>query len=87
MENTRDNFLKSLSNYSECIRPYLRQVQEKYVASYYMPEFEKVELTAYCTQEREQATAAQAALEKLQKYWTFIIYLFKPFVLNKAFNL
>ena len=26
MDPVRDNFLKSLSNYSECIRPYLRQI-------------------------------------------------------------
>lgn len=80
MDNTRDTFLKSLSNYSECIRPYLRQIQDKYVASYYMPENEKVELSAYCVKEREQAFGARDALEKSLGYWTLIIYLFKPFV-------
>jgi len=58
MDPVRDNFLKSLSNYSECMKPYLRQVQEKYVASYYIVESDKVDLNAYCVNERAQATAA-----------------------------
>jgi len=68
MDPVRDNFLKSLSNYSECIKPYLRQVQDKYVAAYYIVESDKVDLNAYCVNEREQATTAQALLEK-QMYW------------------
>lgn len=53
MDPVRDNFLRSLSNYSECIKPYLRQVQEKYVAAYYIVESDKVDLNAYCQKERE----------------------------------
>ena len=53
MDPVRDNFLKSLSNYSECLRPYLRQVQEKYAASYYLIESQKVDLNAYCVKEKE----------------------------------
>ena len=69
MDPVRDNFLRSLSNYSECIKPYLRQVQDKYVAAYYIVEGDKVDLNAYCQKEREQATSAQAALEKQLAYW------------------
>ena len=53
MDPVRDNFLKSLSNYSECIKPYMRQVQDKYSASYYLIESGKVDLTAYCINEKE----------------------------------
>ena len=53
MDPVRDNFLKSLSNYSVCIQPYLRQIQDKYVASYYIVESDKVDLNAYCVKERE----------------------------------
>ena len=62
MDPVRDNFLKSLSNYSECMKPFLRQVQEKYVAAYYVSEQDKVDLTAYCLNERDQAMAAKEAL-------------------------
>jgi hypothetical protein len=48
----RDNFIKALSNYSECMKPYLRNVQEQYVAAYYMPENQPVDMNAYCTKER-----------------------------------
>lgn len=44
----RDNFLKTLSDYSLCIQPYLRNIQDKYAASYYLVEGEKVDLSAYC---------------------------------------
>lgn len=63
MDPVRDNFLRSLSNYSECIRPYLRQIQEKYTSAYYMAENEKVDLTQYCLREREAATQARQVLQ------------------------
>lgn len=63
MESTRDDFLRSLSNYSECVKPYLRQIQEKYVASYYIVESDKVDLNAYCVKEREYALKAHQAYE------------------------
>lgn len=59
MDPVRDDFLKSLSNYSECLKPYLRQVQEKYVASYYLIESGKVDLNTYCVKEKEQTYAAR----------------------------
>ena len=47
----RDSFLKALSNYSVCIEPYVRQVQERYGAAYHVAEGEKVDLKAYCVEE------------------------------------
>jgi hypothetical protein len=44
----RDDFLKSLSNYSLCIQPYVRNVQEKYGTAYYLTEGEEVDFSAYC---------------------------------------
>lgn len=59
----RDEFLRALSNYSVCIQPYLRNVQEKYAASYYLVESEKVDLTAYCKNEFKIANDLKAKLQ------------------------
>ena len=56
---SRDGFLKALSNYSECIRPFLRTAQDRYVASYYMIEEQPFDFNQYCKAER---TAAQTAM-------------------------
>jgi hypothetical protein len=69
MDPVRDNFLRSLSNYSECIRPYLRQVQEKYVAAYYQTENNEVDLNTYCVREREAVTAAKASVQQNFNMW------------------
>lgn len=37
-EPSRDAFIKALSNYSECIRPFLRVAQERYIGGYYAVE-------------------------------------------------
>ena len=66
MDPVRDNFIRSLSNYSECIRPYLRQIQEKYVAAYYMADNDKVDINTYCVRERDQAKEARQVLEQNQ---------------------
>ena len=58
----RDNFLRKLSDYSVCIQPYLRNVQQKYVAAYYIVESEKIDLTQYCKREFEAAQDAKKAL-------------------------
>ena len=63
-QQASENFLMALSNYSECIKPYLRQVQDKYAVSTYIVENDKVNLNAYCLQERNQAQAALDLLEK-----------------------
>ena len=44
---------KVLSNYAECIRPYLRTAQELYVGAYMMAENQEFDLTAYCKEERK----------------------------------
>lgn len=58
----RENFLRKLSDYSVCIQPYLRNVQQKYVAAYYIVEGEKVDLTQYCKREFEAAQEAKKQL-------------------------
>ena len=57
---SRNRFLKSLSNYSLCMKPYLRQVQDKYIAAYYVVESEPVNLKSYCTNEWKQTKNALA---------------------------
>ena len=66
MDPVRDHFIKSLSNYSLCIKPYLRQVQDKYVVAQYIIEADKVDLNAYCKIERDQAVKAQDEFLKAQ---------------------
>ena len=63
----RDNFLRKLSDYSVCIQPYLRNVQQKYVAAYYIVEAEKVDLTQYCKREFEAAQDAKRQLTGSQE--------------------
>ena len=50
----RDDFIKKLSNYSRCIQPYLRNIQDKYATSYYAVEHDPVDIKAYCTREYEE---------------------------------
>jgi hypothetical protein len=54
----RDNFINALSNYSHCMTPYLRNVQERYVGAFYMPENQPVDLAAYCSKEKSLAQSA-----------------------------
>ena len=69
MENakatSRDTFIKSLSNYSECIRPFLRVAQERYVASYYSVESQSFDFNKYCVIERKEVNQAKDALLKM----------------------
>ena len=58
--DARDNFIRALSNYSVCIKPYLRVAQERYVASYYSIEEQQVDFDKYCAPERALANAAAA---------------------------
>ena len=59
----RDNFLRLVSDYSTCIKPYLRNIQDKYVTAYYIVEGEKVDVTAYCKNELNAALSAKKQLE------------------------
>jgi hypothetical protein len=59
--DVRNQFLRSLSNYSECIKPYLRTAQDRYVAGYYMVEGQDFDFNAYCKIERDQATSTSNA--------------------------
>lgn len=47
----QDDFLFKLNIYSRCIEPYLRNIQEKYVAAYYTVDSEKLDFNAYCKRE------------------------------------
>ena len=60
-QDSRDQFLHALSNYSVCIQPYLRTLQERYVASYYLVEKQPFDLDAYCSAERKHAEASASA--------------------------
>ena len=60
----RDNFLRTLSNYSICIKPYLRNIQDKYAAEYYANEGEQVDMKVYCQNELNAAFEAKKLLEK-----------------------
>ena len=62
-DHIRDNFLKALSNYSECIKPYLRTAQDRYVAGYYIVEGQKFDFNEYCKHERAAATEASTKLK------------------------
>lgn len=56
-------YIKTLSNYAECMKPYLRTAQDLYVGSYIMVENQPFDLNAYCVKEREFAVKAKAAVE------------------------
>jgi hypothetical protein len=60
----QDDFLFKLNVYSHCIEPYLRNIQEKYIASYYYVESEKLDLTTYCKKERVNVENAKTSLER-----------------------
>ena len=51
-------FLNSLSDYSECIRPYLRTAQNRYAAGYYLVEGQAFDFNSYCKRERDLAHQA-----------------------------
>ena len=59
----RDNFIRQLSNYSLCIEPYLRNIQEKYVTAMYPTLGEDLDLAKYCKTEFDAAMKAKKAME------------------------
>lgn len=82
MEATRDSrevFIRALSNYSECLKPYLRQAQQNYVASYYLVESQNFDMASYCKQEREvafkTADAFKATLGGSAEEWTMMKWI------------
>ncbi len=58
------NFIRSLSNYSICIEPYLRNIHEKYVVAYYAADTEDVDLKSYCKRELNEVLDAKKLLEQ-----------------------
>lgn len=59
----KENFLYALSNYSECIKPFLRTAQDRYIGQLYLIEDQEFDFTKYCVAERALATKARAEIE------------------------
>ena len=59
----KENFLFALSNYSECIKPFLRAAQDRYVGQYYAVEEQPFDFSQYCVAERKQCFDAKASIE------------------------
>lgn len=47
------NFIFALSNYSECIKPFLRTAQDRYIGQYYAVEEQPFDFSKYCVNERQ----------------------------------
>ena len=60
----KEAFIRALSNYSVCIKPYLRNIQDRYAAAYYIVEGEKVDLTAYCKPEFDEAIKQKELIQQ-----------------------
>jgi len=54
----RDHFIRALSNYSVCMKPYLRNVQERYIGQFYTLEEQPVDVGSYCAAEKSLASKA-----------------------------
>ena len=59
----KENFLFALSNYSECIKPFLRTAQDRYIGQLYLIEDQEFDFTKYCVAERTMASKARAEIE------------------------
>lgn len=57
------NFIYALSNYSECIKPFLRTAQDRYIGNYYQVENQPFDFGKYCVSERKAALDAKAQIE------------------------
>ena len=57
------NFLFALSNYSECIKPFLRTAQDRYIGQYYAVEEQPFDFSKYCVAERQFVQSAKAQIE------------------------
>ena len=64
-EPSRDAFIKALSNYSECIRPFLRVAQERYIGGYYAVEGQQFDFKKYCVTEMNEVNEAKKHLLSL----------------------
>ena len=57
------NYLFALSNYSECIKPFLRTAQDRYIGQYYAVEEQSFDFNLYCVTERKTAQDAKSSIE------------------------
>lgn len=62
-ELAKNNFIFALSNYSECIKPFLRTAQDRYVGQYYSVEDQPFDFSKYCAVERKAAFDAKQQIE------------------------
>lgn len=58
-----DNFLFALSNYSECIKPFLRTAQDRYIGQYYSVDEQPFDFSKYCATERKLCTDAKLQIQ------------------------
>jgi|FrelakmetLWP11LW_1041352.scaffolds.fasta_scaffold100094_1 hypothetical protein len=63
VQAAKTNFIFALSNYSECIKPFLRTAQDRYVGQYYMVEEQPFDFGKYCIHERELVNKAKTQIE------------------------
>ena len=61
--SNNQNFLFALSNYSECIKPFLRTAQDRYIGQYYAVEEQPFDFSKYCVAERQLVQSAKAQIE------------------------
>ena len=54
----RDQFLKALSNYSVCMKPYLRNVQDRFIGQFWALEDQTADISVYCKAEKNLAHKA-----------------------------
>ena len=60
------NFLSALSDYSVCIKPFLRTAQDRYIGQWMSADNQPFDFNTYCVKERELVNTAKAQLEDLQ---------------------
>ena len=62
----KHNFLFALSNYSECIKPFLRTAQDRYIGQYYAVDEQPFDFNQYCASERKLCTDAKLQIQATQ---------------------
>ncbi|CDW71934.1 UNKNOWN [Stylonychia lemnae] len=63
----KQEFIKRLHDYSQCITPVVRDIQERYVSSYYIVDSDKIDVSQYCQNELKLAQETKEQLQNLQQ--------------------
>ena len=66
MDVHKQNYIKALSNFSVCLYPYLKSIQEKYSTQEFLLSDEDVDIKEYCKNEKKDLDVQK---EKLMKYY------------------